>query len=240
VTDRATEPLEARLLSAGDVPVFVAVSGDDVTITRHDGAALRSFRADDVTEVRRDGDRVEIAVVRGEPLVLGGPRAAELDARLTAACMRLPELTRALRSLGSARAGANAAAQREFFAPLLDARRRAEESVARADVVAAFDPDRLGRAFEQYLAALAARTEDARPAARRAFAAYTDDLAEPLRQALDELRRARDAALAPAAGARVSAWRRWTGALRQLFAAAERCWMALDRGGVPRSGNAGA
>ncbi|MDE3216125.1 MAG: hypothetical protein KGO03_06990, partial [Gemmatimonadota bacterium] len=150
MADRRTEPIGARLASAGDAPVFVSTAGDDIVIRRDDGVELRAFRAEDVTEVVRAGERVTVAVAPGEPMVFAGPLAAELDARLVAACLRLPELTRALRSLGSTRAGANAAGQREFFSPLLDARRRAEDSVGRASVVAAFDPDRLARAFEQY------------------------------------------------------------------------------------------
>jgi hypothetical protein len=231
----AAEPVEARLVSSGGVRVFVGTSGDDITITRDDGVVLHAFRVEEVAEVVRTGDRVDVTLVRGGPLVLSGPRAGDVDARLVAACMRLPELTRALRSLGSTRAGAHAAGQREFFLPLLDARRRAEDSVARADVVAAFDPERLARSFERYLTAVVGNTADTRPAARRAYAAYTDDLATPLHRALDEVRRTRTAAATPPADARVESWRRWSGALHRLFEAADRCWVALDRGGAPEA-----
>lgn len=237
--DRPTEPIEARLVSAAGAPVFVSEAGDDVVIRRPDGTELRTFRTDDVTEVARAADRVTVTLEPGEPLVFAGPRVADLDARLVTACVRLPELTRALRSLGSTRAGGNPAAQREFFSPLLDARRRAEESVRRADVVAAFDPDRLGRAFDGYLADAVGHTADRRPAARRALAAYADDLAEPLRRALDEVRRTRAAAASPPADARIGSWRQWSGALRRLFEAADRCWVALDRSGVAGSPLAG-
>ncbi len=237
--ERRTEPIEARLASAGDAPVFVSAAGDDVVIRRDDGVELRAFRAEDVAEVVRAGDRVTVALARGKPVVFAGPHAAELDARIVAACVRLPELTRALRSLGSTRAGSNAAGQREFFSPLLDARRRAEDSVGRADVVAAFDPDRLARGFERYLAEAVGHTADPRPAARRALAAYADDLAAPLREALDDVRRTRVAAAAPPDDACVASWRRWSAALRRLFEAADRCWVALDRSGVAGAPPAG-
>lgn len=162
-------------------------------------------------------------------MTLRGDRAEELDATVAAACCAVPELTRALHSLGSSRVGSDATAQREFFAPLLDARRRAEESVGRPDIVAAFDADRLQRAFESYFEALAERSADERPAARRAFAALVEDASSAMTSAIEDVRRTGPAAAQPAAGARVTAWRAWSGSLLTLFGAADRCWTYLER-----------
>ncbi len=224
---------EARVAGAPDATVFARANGGLIVLTRADGREARSIHVDDVREVARDGDWVTITPERGDAIALVSDRAADLDAALVSACCVLPELTRALHSLGSSRAGSDAAAQREFFAPLLDARRRAEESVARADVVAAFDADRLTRALDGYLAALIEHSADTRPAARRALTARAEDATEPLRRAIARLRRASADAANPAVDARVASWRRWKFTLQELFAAADRCWGLLhERGAV--------
>jgi len=218
---------DARFEAVPRAGVVVRVTADHVTVTRADGHEEHRLHVDDVAEVRRADHRLEIVPVRGPRVIVTSDRAAELDAALVAACRVLPELTRALHSLGDSRAGAHAARQREFFAPLLDARRRAEDSVARADVIAAFDADRMSRAFDAYLAALTSRSADDRPAARRAFAARADEAAEPLYRAIAELRRTGPAAAHPPDDARLAAWRQWTSTLQRLFAAADRCWVRL-------------
>jgi len=227
---------DARLDVAPRAGVIVRVTADHVTVTRADGHEEHRLHVDDVAEVRRADDRVEIVPARGARVAVTSDRAAELDAALVAACRALPELTRALHSLGASRASAHAARQREFFAPLLDARRRAEDSVARADVIAAFDPDRMSRAFDAYLAALTSRSADERPAARRAFAARADEAAEPLYRAIAELRRTGPAAAHPPDDARLATWREWTSTLQRLFAAADRSWVRLQPSGLGGSG----
>ncbi len=221
---------EARLAGARSAAVFIRVGAGDLAVTSADGRLSRVVRLDDVAEVRLEGAQVAIALARGEPIVLECEQAPALDAALVAACCTVPELTRALRSLGSSRARANATGQHEFFAPLLDARRRAEDAVARHEVVAAFDADRLDRALAAYLAAAVEHSADARPAARRAYAAHVEDATEPLRRALAALRAASPAAAHPPTTARVASWRAWRAALEALFLAADRCWENLDRG----------
>jgi hypothetical protein len=227
---------EARIAGAADGAAFVRASGGLIALTRTDGRTVRTIHVDDVREVNHDGDRVTITPERGDAIVLVCDRAAELDAALVAACCVLPELTRALHSLGSSRAGSDAAEQREFFAPLLDARRRAEESVARSDVVAAFDADRLTRAFDLYVAALIERSSDSRPAARRALAARAEDATEPLRRAIGAVRTAASKIASPAPDARVTSWRRWKSTLHDLFAAADRTWGLLHERGAVETG----
>ena len=100
--------------------------------------------------------------------------------------------------------------------------------MGRAGIVRAFDPDRLNRALDAYLAQLTARHADARPAARRAFAAQAEEVAEPLRAAITDVRRKASAAASPSADERVASWRRWSRALHGLFAAADHCWGALQ------------
>lgn len=230
MSDPHAAAFEARLAGARADTAFVRLSAGDLVVTSADGRLSRTVHLDDVAEVNVDGGQVAIALVRGEPMVLDCEQAPALDAALVAACCTVPELTRALRSLGSSRIRARSTGQREFFAPLLDARRRAEEAVARPEVVAAFDADRLDRAFDAYLAAAIERRADARPAARRAYAAHVEDAAEPLRHALAALRVASQVAAKPPALARVASWRAWRAALEALFHAAERSWETLEGG----------
>ncbi|HEX8724092.1 MAG TPA: hypothetical protein VF737_01730 [Gemmatimonadaceae bacterium] len=219
---------EARLASGANAPVYVRLTAGHLLIEGAGRATVHDVHVDDIVEVVRRGTRIDVARQRESPLALECERAEPLDAALIAACCTIPELTRALRSLGSSHVRAGGSAQREFFAPLLEARRRAEESVGRPGIVRAFDPDRLNRALDGYLAQLAARHSDPRPAARRAFAAQAEEAAEPLRAAIAEVGRTAPAAAGPPDDARVASWRRWSGALRALFAAADRCWEKLQ------------
>ena len=218
---------EARL-TGGVAPVFVRLRAGHLLIEDADRTPIHAVHVDDIVEVVRRGQRIEIALRREAPVALDCERAEPLDTALMTACCTIPELTRALRSLGSSRLRAGGSAQREFFAPLLEARRRAEESVGRAGIVRAFDPDRLNRALDGYLVQLTERQVDMRPAARRAFAAQAEEVAEPLRAAIADIRRAASAAANPPGDARVASWRRWSQALHTLFAAADRCWGALQ------------
>lgn len=234
MTGRPAGPgtFDARVVGGGGEagPAIVRLQAGRLVVERAGGAALRDIHLDDVEEVRRDGPRVTLALAHGAMLALESDRADALDAAVAEACCAIPELTRGLHSLGSSRARSNAAGQREFLAPLLDARRRAEEAVGRSAVVAAFDLDRVSTGLDKYVAALTARTSDARPAARRAVAAAADDAVAPLREAIEAVRAAAPAAAQPPADARVASWRRWRAALQALFAAADRSWLALSSG----------
>ena len=139
----------------------------------------------------------------------------------------LPELTLSLRSLGSLRGGGGPSArveQAQFFAPLLDARRRAASAKSSSEVLAAFSVARLGTSLDELLHTLAAERFPDRPPARRAFEAELVDAAQPLYTALRALREE-----TPPAGTPVGedAWLRWLGALRATFDAADRAWRSI-------------
>jgi hypothetical protein len=142
----------------------------------------------------------------------------------------LPELTRSLRSLGSRRRASGQAEaasedQERYFAPLLDARRRAAEARGPALVAAAFDARRILARVDATLRAFATERFGARPAARRAFEAELFELAEPFREALQLLgERARElepdaAGLPPAAQ-----WSAWVAQLQVTFRVADDGW----------------
>jgi hypothetical protein len=239
MTERRSRFEEPAALLGGSGPQQVVIRIDDrmLTIEGPDSGHSRTVGLDDIVSVTTAGDEVHVRLRDAEPVRLGTPRAAELDSLIVDACCTLPELTHALRGLGSSRTATDPVRQREFFAPLLDARRRAEDAVSRRDIIGAFAVPRLLRSIEAQLAALASSHPDTRPAARRAFAAHVEYSTEPLRSALQELQDAGAAAESPSAEARISTWRAWSDTLARVFAVADICWRTLDGAAGPASGS---
>lgn len=221
VTLRAAD-LELLVRRAGCDPLRIELAYDDIEELAREGAASL------LVETRR-GDRIA--------LTWSDARAADkMMATLLRRCWTLPELTRALRSLGMRREATPFAAEADrFFEPLIAARR----AVA---IAAASDPDTMALAglesfaavpLRQALEATASRFAQARyperASARRALEARLCDHLEPLFNALGRL----DEAAAPVHADRtafsVRAWRRWTGALRAVFERADECWPHLAR-----------
>jgi hypothetical protein len=137
----------------------------------------------------------------------------------------LPELARSLRSLGAPRDAAGDAAHDAIFAPLLDARARAELG----DVEAALSALRgapLGTRIAARVAQVAAMGEPD-PARARARTARASELIETLLEELAAL----DALAAPARGGEVDspAWRTWVAQLRRVFTSADDACRAFAR-----------
>ena len=138
----------------------------------------------------------------------------------------LPELTRTLRALGSARRSSGTL-QSQFFLPLLEARKRAAEVRSAVSCVRAFDAMELGRSLDRAINRIMEVWPDSRPSARRALRAQLQDRVAVYTRALDVLdERARDV-LGADEGEKLSAWREWTAQLSETFHAADRSWMAL-------------
>jgi hypothetical protein len=142
----------------------------------------------------------------------------------------LPELTLALRTLGSRRRRRGEGREHErFFAPLLEARRGAARASDVETAVTAFDARRLSAAFDKTLRAIAAdHAASARPASRRALEARLQERIQPLREAVVELGTLADALLIADGDSRADAWRQWADQLQRVFACADRCWPAID------------
>jgi hypothetical protein len=152
------------------------------------------------------------------------PRAREPDEMEFG---ELPELTRALRALGSSRRNAGAM-QALFFRPLLDARRKAESSRAPEGKLNAFDHAELEAGLQRVIDRIVAEWPDAREPARRAIRAQ---VAERVQDYEAELHRLRDAATSVRSAdepARLAAWRVWTKQLRAVFTCADRTWLAVE------------
>ena len=157
----------------------------------------------------------------------------------------LPELTRSLRALGSARWLRDADHAR-FYTPLLAARRNAARVRSPEGHVAAFQADRLRRALADAVEQMAASRHARSAPDRRAFAAQVTDAGAAVWNALDVMETRAVAVGKAGAIAREEAWRAWVAALQQLFLAADAWWVTIvelrndghSRGTLRRAGRA--
>lgn len=137
----------------------------------------------------------------------------------------LPELARSLRAFGAPRDAAGDAAHAAVFAPLLDARARAELGDVEA-ALSAFRGGALSARIQSRVAEAAAAGElDA--ARARARVARASESVEPLAAELAAL----DALTAGARGgsAESAGWQAWVAQLRRVFASADDACRALTR-----------
>ncbi|MHB1313783.1 MAG: M14 family metallopeptidase, partial [Gemmatimonadaceae bacterium] len=138
----------------------------------------------------------------------------------------LPELTRSLRALGSARWLRDADHAR-FLTPLLTARRNAARVRTAEGQVAAFQADRLRRAFTDAVEQMAAARHPRSAPERRAYAARVSDAGSAVWGALDALEAAAARVATASAAARADAWHAWVSVLQQLFLACDGWWQRV-------------
>jgi hypothetical protein len=137
----------------------------------------------------------------------------------------LPELARSLRSLGAPRDAAGEAAHDAVFAPLIEARARAELGDVEA-VLSALRGAPLGTRIAARVAQAAAVGEP-EPARARARTAHASELIETLLGELAALDALAPAARGGAAGS--PAWQAWVAQLRRVFISADDACRALTR-----------
>ena len=195
-----------------------------------DAATLR-IRLATIDTISLDGDELTISARDGTQITVLSAHASRLCDDLLARCRALPELTRALRAFGSRRGRrgvreSTAIDQQRFFAPFLEARRKAGGAGQPAAVIAAFDAAALIAELEATLTEFAMERHGDYAPARRALHAELMDLSEPLRLALETLRIAATDAMSSAEDLR--GWRVWALQLRDTFEAADRVWLTLD------------
>jgi len=172
--------------------------------------------------------RVTLFVAGGDVIDLDAAPVAEL----LSAVFPLPELTRALRAFGSARARPGADHDR-FFAPLLEPLRRARAAHTSAlvatgapwSVAQLFDGARAASSLRTVLAALAAERHAVAGPDRRALEAELLDESEEVFDALDALRASAQRLVESGDETRAAAWREWSAALAAVFRAADRAWV---------------
>lgn len=190
----------------------------------HTGSPLRvPFDSIDGVECNGPHGGLVLCLRTGERLhAEGDARVAQVAADVVSYGRTVPELTRALRTLGGRRGGAG---QDAFFRPLLEARRLATPGGDAA--LDAFDAAAIRLAVEGQLAQLAVGRQPAHPAAQRALEAHLCDAAEPLLASLEGLdgaaRRAREAP----PGVTLSAWRDWAQVVLRVFERADTAWLSV-------------
>jgi hypothetical protein len=199
-------------LTADVVMLSVGASRLAVPIENLDGAHVSPAH---LTLFHRSGDVIEIK----------GPDAERLGREIIAHACDVPELTVPLRALGSARARPGIDHDR-FFGPFLAARRaaaRAQDPENRLDAV---DCRALAESVGVTVRELAAERYPKQPSERRAMEAELADLAQPVVASLDTLAAAAETARSSPDDTRFIRWREWAGAYRDVFRAADQCWLA--------------
>lgn len=144
------------------------------------------------------------------------------QAVLERACA-LPELARGARTVGSRRGG-DPTTQARFFAPLLDARRRAELQETAEGKVTALDGREIASRVTEYLEALARARWPNDPAEQRALGAELEECCDSMLLACRALAEAADAWFETPDQERLDAWRAWVHAAARLFEASDRAW----------------
>jgi hypothetical protein len=200
---------------------------------------LDAAGADKALQIRYD--QIEGAVLSDGSVVITCREARELVAAtadasafrqsVLAACRALPEVTRALRALGSrrgARGSRRNPTDREgrFFAPFISARRAAMDARDARSVISAFDSRELLRSLSATLTVFARESAAGHAARQRALEAELSDGVERLEAALARLQEvAADAARDVDDLAR---WRTWAAGVQGVFEAADKAWVAIE------------
>lgn len=196
-----------------------------------DGEMALPIRYDTIVGVGMSDGSVVISCRDGRSLVVTLPEAASFRQAVLAACRALPEVTRALRALGSRRGVAGTRrnpTDREgrYFAPFIRARRASMDARDAASVIRAFEPRELARAVAHTILMFASDLAAGHPARKRAMEAELDDAVQPLSDALDRLRDL--ATLASSDVDDLGRWRGWAMGVQQVFDAADKSWVAIE------------
>ena len=200
------------MLTADVVMIAVGSSRLAVPIEDLDGAHVELAR---LSLYHRSGDVIEIS----------GSDAVRLGREIVSHACEIPELTVPLRALGSTRARPGVDHDR-FFGPFLAARRAAARAADPDGRLAAVDAKAIASNVGTTVRELAAERYPKQPAERRAMEAELADLAEPVVKSLDTLAAAADDARTGPDDVRFVRWRAWAAAYRDVFRAADQCWLA--------------
>jgi hypothetical protein len=215
-------------------PATALVDEDVLRILLLDAAGAdkaMQIRYDTIDGVGMNDGSIVITCRDGRGLVATTDDAAGFRQGVLAACRALPEVTRALRALGSRRGsggGRRNPGDREgrFFAPFISARRASMDARDARAVISAFDPKELLRSLTATLTVFARESAAGHPARQRALEAELADGVEQLESSLARLQElASDAAQDVDDLGR---WRAWASGVQRVFEAADRAWVAIE------------
>jgi hypothetical protein len=196
------------------------------------GEKTLQVRYESIVGVATGAGSVVITSRDGRDIAASTKDASSFRLRLLAACRALPEVTRALRALGSRR-GARGTRRNptdqeaSFFAPLIAARRASMEARDAGGVIAAFGAKRLAQEIAATILAFAVAQAAGHPARRRALEAELGDASDQLTLALTDLEQV--AALAISDVDDLGRWRVWAAGVQRVFEAADRSWVAIEQ-----------
>lgn len=195
------------------------------------GEKSLQVRYDSIHDVVIDADSVVITFRDGRGLVGSTEEAPDFREHLLGACRALPEVTRALRALGSrrgVRGSRRNPSDREgrFFAPFISARRTSMEVRDPASVIGAFEARGLAAAMAGTIVSFSDELSAGHPARRRAMEAELSDAADHLSAALTALEDLAARALDDVDN--LVRWRLWAAGVQRVFEAADRAWIDIE------------
>ena len=196
-----------------------------------DGEKAIQIRYDNIAGVGMSDGAVVVACRDGRDLAARTAEAAALRQALLGACRALPEVTRALRALGSRRSAGGARRnpgdrEARFFAPFITARRASMDARDARGVIWAFDPKELQRSLLATITVFAREIAAGHPARQRALEAELSDGVEHLEDALAGLEEL--AAQAVSDVDDLARWRAWANGVQRVFECADRAWVAIE------------
>lgn len=201
----------------------VSLEGDAIVLAWLSATPWR-LMFDGLDGIGHGPSQLTLYLASGDVLELSGDDALRtLALQLTARACTMPEMTRGLRAFGSRR-GAPGAAHDAWFAPLLAARRAVEGITDARRQMGLIDAGQLGKAMQRAMTELAALTAPGDEARQRAIEAALEEESAEMFVALTRLALAADALSGSAMDTLFADWRRWVGALRDVFAAADEAW----------------
>src|SRR5579862_5584496 len=174
-----------EVVGAGVLDLF----GPEVRVTVSSAAAEMHVPVSALDGARVSGNHVTLFASTGDLVELDGDALEGFGADLRAQAFTLPELTLALRGLGSARAFPGPDHDR-FFAPILAARRAAQRATDAAGRLAALRAPALAAELERVLHEFAVARFPSDPSERRALETVFEDESAPVQSALTRLEEA--------------------------------------------------
>lgn len=212
--------VSSSLVGATPGPARLTLEEDIILETRH---AKVQLPVGALTGCRLSAENlVLVAGTRGSVELTSGASRALAAALAERVCV-LPELTLAMRSLGS-RHGGPAVDHDRFFGPLLRARAAAEKAGDVGARMRSFDAKALEVSLRATIEALAAERHVKSPPHRRAMEAQITEFAEPLVEALRALQ-----AREPHDRDAIASWCGWSAGVRAVFAESDRFWQRTRR-----------